>query len=89
MAKNIANDKTNFINHKIHTIRMIYMIFEESCSILIIYNFFLHFFKTVIFGCFFLFLAKNTPKLQNLFKNGQPQLFREEIRRFKINFQII
>ena len=53
-----------------HTIRMIYMVFEMSCWILEkkkkkSKNF--QFFKTVIFEDF-LFWAKNTPKLQKLFK---------------------
>ena len=33
MTLNIADDKTNYQNHKIHTIRMIYMIVEIRCSI--------------------------------------------------------
>ena len=44
------------------------MIFEISFSMFNFFLlFFLHFFKTVIFG-YFWFLAKNTPKLQELLK---------------------
>ena len=54
---------------KIHTIRMLYMTFDISFSIFIFFYFFFnfHFFKTGIFG-YFWFLAKNAPKLQELFK---------------------
>ena len=48
-----------------HTIRIIYMIFEISCSFFKKKNLNFHFFKTVIYG-YFWFLAKNTPKLQKL-----------------------
>ena len=68
MAQNIANDKTNEQNRKIYTIRIIYMIFEISCSILKKKAFFLQFllFRNGPFWDFFFyflfFFCLKTPK---------------------------
>ena len=47
---------------------MIYMIFQKSCPI---FTIFFSLVQNSHFWVFFLFLAKNTPKLQKLFKKRQ------------------
>ena len=68
----MAIDKTNYQNHKIHTIKMMYMIFAISDLIFIFHFIFLNFqfFKTVIFG-YFRFMAKTPPNKKSCSKNIQ------------------
>ena len=72
MAWNIANNKTNNQNHKIHTIRIAYMIFEISCCVIkkncMVFNF--HF-KNKFFLGIYNFGPKTSKNDKNCAKNSQ------------------